>query len=60
MNIETLQSRIGDALERELSQIYNELNTETGDISPLQMVEWDDITERAARLFSQLIEQNKH
>ena len=54
-----IQKRISVALENLLTDIYTEKGIETGDISPLQSLQWDDITKKAAVLFADLIEQNK-
>lgn len=53
-----LAERINNALEAELSKIYEELRVESGDISPLDALEWDEVTAKAAYLFEKLIEQN--
>lgn len=54
-----LAERINDALEAELGRIYEELRIESGDISPLDALEWDEVTAKAAYLFEKLIEQNR-
>ena len=59
MTFEQLTDRISNALEAELAAIYDELGIETGDISPLAALEWDEVTAKAAHLFRDLIEQNK-
>lgn len=53
-----LADRISNALEAELGRIYEELRVESGDISPLDALEWDEVTAKAAYLFEKLIEQN--
>lgn len=55
-----MQKRISDALERELSAIYEELAIPTGDIYPDQRLEWDKLTEKMANLFAELIENNSN
>ena len=54
-----IQTRINDALESTLADIYTEMGIETGDITPLQALKLDEITKEAAALFVALIEQNK-
>lgn len=54
-----LTARISDALESELSRIYDELGIESGDITPTQSLEWDEATAKIAYLFRDLIDQNK-
>jgi hypothetical protein len=56
--LDELADRISDALEVELGRIYEELRVESGDISPLDALEWDEVTAKAAYLFQKLIEQN--
>jgi hypothetical protein len=57
--MENLKKRISEALENELAAIYEEQNIQSGDIDPLQHLEWDRITTATANLFAELIEQNK-
>lgn len=57
--MENLKNRISAALENELAAIYEEQNIQSGDIDPLQHLEWDRITTATANLFAELIEQNK-
>ena len=54
-----IQERISFVLENLLTDIYTEKGIETGDISPDQLLEWYEITRKAAVLFGELIEQNK-
>ena len=54
-----IKKQISEALEETLSNIYTEMGIKTGDISPMQAVQWDEITKAAAALFHELIEQNK-
>lgn len=54
-----LKQRISDLLENELAKIYEETGINSGDIDPLQALEWERITAAAAELFSDLIRQNK-
>lgn len=55
----TIQERISLALENLLTDIYNEKGIETGDITPFQLMQWNDLTKETATLFAELIEQNK-
>lgn len=57
--MKNLKNRISAALENELAAIYEEQNIQSGDIDPLQHLEWDRITTATANLFAELIEQNK-
>lgn len=54
-----LKDRISMVLENELAAIYEEQNVKTGDIDPLQYYEWERLTENMAKLFAELIAQNK-
>lgn len=54
-----IQELISETLEETISAIYTEKGITTGDISPMQAMQWDEITKAAAALFSELIEQNK-
>lgn len=56
---ETLLNRISDMMESELSYIYDEEGIKSGDISPLQYLEWQRLTNEITSLFLELIEQNK-
>lgn len=58
MKKEQIQARISDALEAELSKIYDELRIESGDIAPWDLVEWDNLTGELATLFQALIMWN--
>lgn len=58
MKKEQIQARINDALEAELSKIYNELRIESGDVAPCDLFEWDKLTEGMATLFQALIAWN--
>lgn len=53
-----IKERVNNALEVELSKIYNELRIESGDIAPWDFVEWDQLTSEIATLFSALIAWN--
>ena len=53
-----LQELISLSLEETLAEIYTEMGINTGDISPMQLIKWDEITQEAAVLFSELIKQN--
>lgn len=54
-----MKERISTVLENELSNIYNELGIDTGDITPEQYLQWEELTSDLATLFLTLIEQNK-
>lgn len=54
-----IQERISLALENLLTDIYTEKGIETGDITPFQLKNWNDITKETAVLFAELIDQNK-
>lgn len=58
MKKEEIRERISDALEAELAKIYDELGVSSGDISPLDSLEWDRVTEEIATLFQALIAWN--
>lgn len=58
MKKEQIQTRISNALEAELSKIYDELGVSSGDISPNDFLEWERITEEATTLFQALIAWN--
>ena len=58
MKKKEIQARINDALEAELMKIYNELRIESGDIAPWDILEWDQLTDQMATLFSALIAWN--
>lgn len=53
-----IKERVNNALEAELSKIYEELRIESGDIAPMDLVEWDQLTSEIATLFSALIAWN--
>ena len=57
--MDELTKRIDEALEAELSRIYDEKGITTGDITPEQQIDWDRATEFLAELFAELIEQNE-
>lgn len=54
-----LRQRISEALERELARIYDDEGITTGDITPEQLLQWENIAAAAAELFTALIEQNE-
>lgn len=54
-----MKTRISDTLEHELGTIFDELGISTGDITPLQHLEWERLTQEMANLFKNLIDQNK-
>lgn len=56
---EQLAKRISNALEAELSRIYDEQGITSGDVTPEQYLAWEEHTEALTRLFAELIEQNK-
>lgn len=58
MKKEQIQERIANALEAELSKIYDELRIESGDIAPCDLLEWDQLTDEMATLFQALIAWN--
>jgi hypothetical protein len=58
MKKEQIRARISDALEAELSKIYDELGVSSGDISPHDFLEWERLTEEMATLFQALIAWN--
>ena len=53
-----IQERINNALETELSKIYDDLGIKGGDISTWDFLEWDRLTEEMATLFQCLIHWN--
>lgn len=57
--MDELTQRISDALEAELAKIYDERGITSGDISPLESLEWDEVTAKTAYLFERLIERNE-
>ena len=59
IHIRKLQDRISNALEAELSRIYDEEWITSGDVTPVQYLTWERHTEALAKLFAELIEQNK-
>ncbi len=58
MNKKQIQERINNALEAELTKIYDELRIKSGDIAPWDLIEWDQLTEGMATLFQALIAWN--
>lgn len=57
--IEKLQKRISNTLERLLEEIYDEFWITSGDVTPEQYLEWEQLTTKTAELFAELIKQNK-
>ena len=57
--MEELEKRINNALETELTRVYEENWITSGDISPNQYLKWEYLTGEMAKLFAELIEQNK-
>jgi hypothetical protein len=53
-----LKHRINEALEDLLNDLYDERGIESGDITPLMLLEWDDLTEQLDDLFERLIDLN--
>ena len=58
MKKDQLTERINNALEAELCKIYDELGIMGGDISPMDLFEWDRLTDEMATLFQCLIHWN--
>lgn len=54
-----LRNRISNTLETELSRIYDEQGITSGDVTPEQYLAWERLTGDLAKLFTELIEQNK-
>lgn len=59
MGRDELRERISDGLDAVLHDIYENLGIKKGDIEPLQALEWDEICDRAAALFEELIALNE-
>lgn len=53
-----IQTRIDEALENLLADIYTEQGINSGDITPLQALKWNELTKETAALFVDLIKQN--
>ena len=53
-----IQTRIDEALENLLADIYTEQGINSGDITPLQALKWNELTKEAAVHFADLIKQN--
>lgn len=58
MKKEEIQERINNALEAELSKIYDELGVSSGDISPLDLLEWENRVADLTTIFLALIAWN--
>jgi hypothetical protein len=58
MKKEEIRERISDALEAELGKIYDELGVNSGDISPLDLLEWEKHTAETTEIFLRLINWN--
>ena len=58
MKLTEIHVRIEDALNDLLAAMMAELDITTGDISPEQSSEWENIVERTARIFAAILEQN--
>lgn len=56
---QAIKKRIDEALESLLSDLYKEQGIESGDIAPEQLHEWEMLTDKMGKLFSNLIDQNK-
>jgi hypothetical protein len=56
---ESIKSIIDVALENALSDIYDNYNINSGDLSPDQDVEYNKIVEEAAILFKSIMDNNK-
>lgn len=59
ININDLEEKISNAVESVLSELYNEHNIKTGDISPEQTFEWERLSNDFACLLTELVKQNK-
>ena len=57
--MKTIQRRISDNLETVLAAVYDEQRITSGDVTPEQYLQWEHLTEEMAKLFNELIEQNK-
>ena len=58
MKKEEIQERLNNALEAELSKIYDELGVSSGDISPLDLLEWENRVADLTTIFLALIAWN--
>jgi hypothetical protein len=54
-----MKTRIADALEDLLADIYEEKGIENGDIDPFQSLKFEEIIEQIETLFNELINQNE-
>lgn len=59
MVTQKLKKVIYDGLEKTLTEIYQEENIKSGDITPEQLRVWNSIVDDATNLFKELIAQNK-
>ena len=57
--MERIEKRIAETLENELCNIYDEMGIDAGDITPLQLFEFEGLVIKTAKLFAELIDQNK-
>lgn len=58
MKKEQIAQRINDALEAELAKIYDELGIDSGDISPMDLIEWEKRVAEVTYIFLALIAWN--
>ena len=58
MTKKQIQERINNALEAELGNIYDELGIDFGDISPMDLVEWEKQVAEVTYIFLALIAWN--
>ena len=58
MKKQEIQERINNALEAELGKIYDELGIDSGDISPMDLIEWEKRVAEVTYIFLALIAWN--
>lgn len=58
MTKEQIQERINNALEAELGKIYDELGVSSGDISPWDLLAWEERIAETTEIFLRLIAWN--
>lgn len=58
LSIEDVKVEIDESLEATLSKLYKKYGIRTGDISPMQLIEWDRCVDKVSKLFGELIESN--
>lgn len=59
MDDRELRKVIWDGLDQTLGKVYEMENIDTGAITPMQNLEWDNIVDKTSKLFTELIEQNR-